>query len=392
MSCPICRADGMSVFFELPDVPVHCNVLCATREEALAVPRGDIRLGFCRSCGLISNLAFEPARMAYGGRYENSLHVSPRFQQYAEELAARLIETYELRGRYIIEIACGQGEFLRLLCRLGNNWGTGFDPSYVPGLVDGKLDRRVKFVTDYYSEEYAGLSADLVCCRHALEHIADPVKFLRMVRRNVYGQRCPVLFFEVPNALFTLRQNGFWDILYEHCTYFTPICLERVFKQSGFQVLEVREEFGGQFVTIEARCTEGSGPAVESGDREDQELSRLSQDVETFSQRYRLELEGWHQRLAGLREQGRRVVTWGSGSKGTMFLNALQGCGGIEYVVDINPRKQGMFVPASGQQIVDPHQLQVLRPDVVLVMNRIYEDEIRRRVLDMNLRLQVLSV
>lgn len=403
-ACPACGHGEASVFFDLPEVPVHCNVLCATRDEALAVPRGDIRLAFCRSCGFIWNLNFEPARMAYGGRYENSLHFSARFQQYAEGLAARLIDTYGLRGKRIIEIACGQGDFLRMLCRMGNNQGVGFDPGYVPGSDQGQPDERVRFVVDYYSEQYAGQPADLICCRHALEHMADPLAFLRMVRRNLAGHAQAVLYFEVPNALFTLRQNGFWDILYEHCTYFTPVSLEGLFKQAGLRVVAIREEYDGQFLAIEARCgrepadeetedgyEEEGGSAAPSTDRDAREIDRLSLDVRSFGSRYRSELKAWRDRLELLRARGQRVITWGSGSKGTMFLNALRGCGGIEHVVDINARKQGMFVPGSGQRIVPPEGLRTLRPDVVVVMNPIYEKEVQQQVHEMDLRLQVVS-
>jgi hypothetical protein len=46
-------------------------------------------------------------------------------------------------------------------------------------------------------------------------------------------------------------------------------------------------------------------------------------------------------------------------------------------VVDINPRKHGMYVPGSGQQIVPPEFLKEYRPDAVIVMNSIYRNEIR---------------
>src|SRR3546814_19695643 len=61
-----------------------------------------------------------------------------------------------------------------------------------------------------------------------------------------------------------------------------------------------------------------------------------------------------------------------------MFLNLLQveTGGGIDYVVDINPRKRGRFVPGTGQEIVDPAFLRDYRPDVLIVMNPEYQDEI----------------
>jgi FlaA1/EpsC-like NDP-sugar epimerase len=82
---------------------------------------------------------------------------------------------------------------------------------------------------------------------------------------------------------------------------------------------------------------------------------------------------------------GQRAVVWGAGSKGVTFLNALQARDPIGHVVDINPRKQGMYVAGTGQQIVAPEFLKEARPDVVIVMNPVYEDEIRRWVGELGL-------
>lgn len=84
------------MFIEIPRVPVYCNVLWPTRDEALHAPRGDIRLAFCKGCTHIFNIAFDPGRMEYTQEYENPLHFSPRFQEYAMSLAERLIKDYDL--------------------------------------------------------------------------------------------------------------------------------------------------------------------------------------------------------------------------------------------------------------------------------------------------------
>ena len=55
----------MRQFFEVRQVPIHCNVLLHSREEATQYPKGDMVLGFCNVCGLIYNLAFDPELMNY---------------------------------------------------------------------------------------------------------------------------------------------------------------------------------------------------------------------------------------------------------------------------------------------------------------------------------------
>ena len=76
---------------------------------------------------------------------------------------------------------------------------------------------------------------------------------------------------------------------------------------------------------------------------------------------------------------------WGSGSKGVTFLNVLQTQNQIRHIVDINPRKQGKFIPGSGQQIIAPEALKANPPDVIIIVNAIYESEIQQQLQEMGL-------
>jgi SAM-dependent methyltransferase len=313
--------------------------------------------------------------MEYTQDYENSLHFSPRFQSYAEWLAARLVDRYDLRDRDIIEIGCGKGDFLKLICELGGNRGVGFDPSYVPEREAGEAVGRITFIRDFYSERYASYRADFICCRHVLEHVQFPRDFLITVRRAIGNRSGTAVFFEVPNGLFTLRDLGIWDLIYEHCSYFSPGSLSRLFTACEFDVCDLTEAYEGQFLCIEALPGEG---LVDSGRNPRDDSAEVACDVAAFADRYRSMVRNWRRHLGRMARAGQRVVVWGAGSKGVTFLNALQTQGRIAYVVDINPRKQGMYVAGAGQQIVPPEFLQDYRPDVVIVMNPVYEDEIRQ--------------
>jgi hypothetical protein len=91
-------------------------------------------------------------------------------------------------------------------------------------------------------------------------------------------------------------------------------------------------------------------------------------------------------------KEGRRAVIWGSGSKGVAYLTTLGITDEIEYVVDINPRKQGMFMAGSGHPIVGPDFLRDYRPDLVVVMNAIYTEEIRDHLARLGLAPEVVAV
>ncbi len=383
MRCHVCAKENLKEFFSLTEVPIFCNVLWPRRAQALAAPRADIRLGFCRKCGYIYNLAFDPSVVKYTHEYRNPLHFSMTFRQYIEELTSQLIERYELQGKNVIEIGCGDGYFLGKLCQTGGNRGVGFDPAHDSS--DSALSAGLHFtiLSEEYSRAHADYPVDFICCRQVLEHVCRPLEFLVEMRETI-GNRCDTgVFFEVPNALYSLEQLGIWDVIYEHCSYFVPTALEVAFRRAGFEPVGTAQTYGGQFLSMEAF------PSVEGHNCEPPSTwAKVSgrQLIERFAEAYRRKADSWRRRLRDIRRQGVRAVVWGSGSKGVSFLNVL----GIDedtvaYVVDIDTHKCGRFVPGTGQQVVAPGFLKQYRPEVIIIMNPIYQKEIEDLVKLMSL-------
>jgi SAM-dependent methyltransferase len=372
--CPVCGRATARPVLSLRGIPVHCNVLSDSAEAAIGVPRGDLDLSFCETCGHFHNVSFEDARTRYGGSYENSLHHSAVFQRYASDLVDDLVERHDLRGRDIVEIGAGQGDFLEMLCARGGNRGTGFDPSYVGATT---ASAAVELVPERYDERFAGHPADVVVCRQVLEHIADASAFVGMVRRVLGPRRDVLVVFEVPSALWTIRDGGIWDLIYEHCSYFTPQSLRYVFARSGFRVEHVDAVFGGQFLLLEAHPDEGE---VAMPDPHRADLQDLTAEVARFAAAYEEQVRTWQQRFAELARRGQRVVVWGAGSKGVTFLNVADPERVVDRAVDLNPRKHGKHIAGTGQPIVGPEQLIREPPDAVVVMNPLYRDEIGGRL------------
>ena len=93
----------------------------------------------------------------------------------------------------------------------------------------------------------------------------------------------------------------------------------------------------------------------------------------------------WGSLLAEMKAAGRRAVLWGAGARGISFLNMLKIEDEIRFVVDINPAKHGMYMAGTGQQIVPPEFLRNYQPDIVVITNPIYQDEISRQASDLGL-------
>jgi hypothetical protein len=367
-TCPACRSMSVEVFHEHEGVPIHSCRLVGSREEALGFPRGTLRLGLCRSCGFITNVAYDATLQDYSVSYEETQGFSPRFRRFADDLAHDWVARYDLRGKTILEIGCGKVEFLAEMCLAGAKRGIGVDPSIVDERVPAAVAPRIELIHDLFDERYADLEADAIVCRHTLEHIGPVGDFMELVRRCA-AQTGAVILFELPDVLRVLRETAFWDVYYEHCSYFSPGSLARLFRSTGLDVLHAELAYDGQYILLEAVPGDGLGAPLAVEESADGVVDA----VEGFVQSFAAAVADWRNRIA----EAERAVLWGGGSKGVSFLTTLGARGEIEYVVDVNPYKQGRFMAGTGHEVIAPTQLATYRPDLVIAMNPVYVDEIR---------------
>jgi hypothetical protein len=223
-----------------------------------------------------------------------------------------------------------------------------------------------------------------------LEHIQNTREFVSMIRRAIGDRSDAVVFFQIPEVFRILRELAFWDIYYEHCSYFSAGSLGRLFRKSGFDVIDLWTDFDDQYLMIEARPGV-SGPLVPPLPQED-DLKDLFPLAGYFTQAIKTKARNWLNRLKEYHQSGMRVVLWGGSSKAVAFLTTLKVKDEIEFVVDINPHKIGTFIAGSGQEIVSPEFLADYLPDVVIVMNPVYIPEIRKMLGDLGLSPLVVPV
>jgi len=369
--CPLCGGQEGVEFFHQPSVPTNVVVLSDDPEAARAWPRGSLRLLACPDCGLVYNADVDPALIEYSARLEETQAFSPHFAAYSEALASEWIARHDLRGKRVLEVGCGKGEFLASMCRLGGIHGIGFDPAAHVDRLPADVADRLELVIDYFDERSLSIDADALVCRHTLEHVPAPAGFLALLQRWAARRaHPPVLLFEVPDLTRVLAEAAFWDLYYEHCNYFTADSLRYAFERHGFRVLELRSAYDSQYLLLEAEPAAAYGAPLRAPG-----AAATVRSAEAFGHVFRDIARRAEAHLARLHRDG-PVVVWGGGSKGCAFLTALDIGELVAAVVDVNPHKQGKYLIGTGHPVVGPASLRALRPAHVVVMNPVYLPEI----------------
>lgn len=338
-----------TILYSMDDLPVSQNRVYGRAEDALHCPRGDIRLVQDPLTGIVSNISFDSNRIRYDENYQNEQGYSQAFRDHLEETAV-IIERH-FSAMSILEIGCGKGIFLEILRSRGFSI-TGVDPAY-------EGDSRY-VVKDVFSP-HLGISGDAIILRHVLEHIPDPLTFLQAVRDANGGKG--LAYIEVPCLDWILRHKAWFDIYYEHVNYFRLSDFPRFFDS----ILESGRTFGGQYLYVIADLStlrESPGKCFQevvfSGD--------FSEGID---------------RAAELMKTGRKknFIIWGAASKGVIFSFLLLRKWKLtpDVVIDINPAKQGKYLPATALPVLAPADglARVKSGDAVFIMNSCYFEEIK---------------
>lgn len=336
--------ETMKFLYRQESFPILQNRVYDTHREAIECPNADIDLVEDLRTGLVYNAAFKPELVSYDSSYNNEQGLSVRFREHLEDVA-HLVEKH--MGRQgLVEVGCGKGFFLEMLLARGFDV-TGFDPTY-----EGSNERVVK---QYFGPDVMRRGNGLIL-RHVLEHIQNPVDFLHRLK-DANGGRGKV-YIEVPCFDWICARKAWFDIYHEHVNYFRLNDFHRIFER----VFESGRIFGGQYLYVVADISTVRYPVIDPGDR--------VCFPEDFTDNL-VERRG---------EERRPTAIWGGASKGVIFSLLRTRAGHpVDMVIDINPAKQGKYLPVTGLRVVSPGSaMQILEPgSTIYVMNSNYFDEIR---------------
>jgi SAM-dependent methyltransferase len=371
--CPVCENPNLVSTVLRVNLPAMQNRIYRKIESAKNAAQGQFDLAVCSNCGFAHNSRFDSALVEYDKEYDNSMPSSV-MKAYHEELATYLNEKYLSNEGLVVDIGCGKGTFLKNLCGLlPNVRGLGIDPGYEG---ESQLNGgRIQFISDFFSEEHLSERPALVVCRHVLEHIPDPVSFLKVIHTALAAFPNVPFFVEVPDARWILDNRVFWDFCYEHCNYFTPGSLFNTVRLSGFVPSTWRTAFGEQFLWLEA-SNQGQTEASENCAMP----TNLAEEFIRYAPEEQRLIAKAQQKLRELKSEGWTIAIWGMAAKGINFSFLVDVDGSlIDFCIDANPNKQGCFLPLTGRLIESPERLREIRSErlIIVVMNPNYLAEIQ---------------
>lgn len=351
--CNLCGGEHLTILFTQKDIPVFQNKVYSTFEESLNAEISNVILSQCNYCKFVFNAEFDPSILNYNGDYQNEQANSALFVDHLNTVY-NILSDYDIHDKKVVEIGCGKGYFFELLKGRGINI-TGFDPAY-----EGEDPSIIK---DYFSSKY-NVHADLIILRHTLEHITNPLDFLKEIF-TANGENC-LIYIEVPTFDWIIKNKAFEDIFYEHCNYFTIGTLKMLFEHSESGYL-----FNNQYIYLIANLKDLKKNIGHN-------LSTVFSDV--FSSKIMNYKKGI--------TKNHNLAIWGAGAKGSTFLNLMDPIRKyIKCVVDINPNKQNKYIAHTGHKIISPQSLKDFSVNNIIVMNPNYFEEIQKSTSNLSMRL-----
>ena len=376
--CPCCQETFAESVFAISQVPVMVATAFECAEDAQSSPRGDIDLVACNGCGFVFNRAFDQALAVAGARYESSQAASPHFSAFARGLAHDWVARYGLRGKRVVEVGCGEGHFMFELVQAGVGAVVGIDPlgrySYPP--PEG--GQSVEIDTAEFSSAHATIVADALVCRHTIEHIADVSGFLQLVAAWASANPGAVVLIEVPAAERIYMEGAFWDVFYEHCSYFTQRTLAGAFCLAGFNVLRTDIVYDAQYLLLEATL-----PSSRTKPRMANERSQIDAELDAvgrFGRNASKAIDAARNRLHAFAAEKRPIAVWQGAAKTVGLLAGLGPDVRIDCAVDLNTARHGLYLPPTGLVVLPPRSLVDLQPGHIVLMNVVYLNEVRRMI------------
>jgi hypothetical protein len=385
---PVCRGCGAALLELCVDLGVSPLANGYVRPEQLHAmePFFPLRMFVCRACLLAQAEDFETPETIFSD-YAYFSSYSTSWLAHCERYTRDVIERYGLGPQHrVVEIASNDGYLLQFFAERQIPV-LGIEPAAnVAEVAIGKgIPTRVEFFDSRLASELAAESkADLLIGNNVLAHVPDLNDFVAGMKL-ILAERGQ-LTMEFPHILNLLREVQFDTIYHEHFSYFSLLALRRIFGGQGLRIFDVdRIPTHGGSLRIHVCHADDPRETTErvAGLLDDERRHGLD-DIATYRSFGHAVVEEKRRilrLLVELREEGRSIVGYGAPAKGNVLLNY---CGIrtdiLDYTTDLNPEKQGLYLPGVRIPIRHPDEIRETQPDYVMILPWNLREEIMEQL------------
>jgi SAM-dependent methyltransferase len=384
MRCRHCAAELDLVFADLGSAPPSNSYLT---EERLSGPETwyPLRVLACTKCWLVQTEDFARRDELFAVDYAYFSSFSASWLRHAKAYVATMTQWFGLgRDSLVVEVAANDGYLLQYVKAAGIPC-LGIEPTR--STAEAARERGLEIREEFFGVDLAqrlvaqGRPADLIVANNVLAHVPDINDFVRGFA--VLLKPTGVATFEFPHLMRLVAENQFDTIYHEHFSYLSLTGVAAIFAANGLAVFDVEElpTHGGSLRVFAMRADSGDHAV---GNRVEALLERERAAGVTTPGYYRT-LQPRAEKIAAdlvaflidASKQGKKVGGYGAAAKGNTLLNFA----GVRphllpWVVDLNPAKQGKFLPGSRIPIVDETRIRNERPDFLVILPWNLRDEI----------------
>lgn len=388
MTGPRCRFCGAGLDTVCVDLGVSplANSYVPESELASMEPFYPLRVLVCRECFLVQ-VAHQESPERIFSDYAYFSAYSTTWLEHCERYVDMAVERYGIGpDSQVVELASNDGSLLRYFVAQGIP-ALGIEPAQ--NVAEVAIENGVPTLVEFFGREVgerlgAERPADLMVGNNVLAHVPDINSFVAGMKAALAHDG--VITMEFPHLLNMLELNQFDTIYHEHFSYLSVGTAQRVFNHHDLRIFDVEpiSTHGGS-VRIHA-CHAADPREDRAGLAEVMERERNAglEDLTTYEAFGRGVVEEKHRilkLLVELKAQGARIIGYGAPAKGNTLLNY---CGirtdFLDYTTDLNPEKQGHYLPGVRIPILAPDVIERTRPDYVFVLPWNIREEVMQQL------------
>ncbi|MFY3148943.1 methyltransferase domain-containing protein [Achromobacter xylosoxidans] len=376
MKCRHCQAELSLPFLDLGHAPPSNAYLSA---DALRGPETwfPLRLLVCESCWLVQTEDHAGREALFTDDYAYFSSFSSSWLAHSRHYVDAMIGRFGLGPQSMVcEIAANDGYLLQYVKAAGIPC-YGVEPT--ASTAQAARERGIDIVQRFFGVELGdelastGRAADLIAANNVLAHVPDINDFVSGFAALLKPQG--VATFEFPHLLRMVRESQFDTAYHEHYSYLSLTAVARIFQANGLAVFDVEHlpTHGGSLRVYAQRLDTGKHEVTAEVARTLDEEQQVGMTGAAFYERFQQQAERIKNDLLALlvelRRNGKRVAAYGAAAKGNTLLNFA----GVRpdllpYVVDLNPAKQGKYLPGSHIPIVAEEVLRQDQPEYIVVL------------------------